>query len=86
MLFSFSWKNPDGTWSKDPMHGEPLQLVPEEHRPRLLAMINENLLRKLDTRTMIASRGDRLPVQPVRVQGPAWPGTTATGLRCCGTR
>ena len=41
MLFSFAWKNADGTYSKDPMHGEPLQLVPEEHRPRLLAALNE---------------------------------------------
>ena len=24
--------NADGTYAKDPMHGEPLQLVPEEHR------------------------------------------------------
>ena len=42
MLFSFSWKGADGTWAKDPMHGEPLQLVPEEHRAQLLAMFNEN--------------------------------------------
>jgi serine protein kinase len=41
MLFSFAWKGPDGTWAKDPMHGEPLQLVPEEHRPKLLALLNE---------------------------------------------
>jgi serine protein kinase len=41
MLFSFAWKNPDGTFTKDPMHGEPLQLVPEEHRATLLAMLNE---------------------------------------------
>ncbi|MGL6076550.1 MAG: PrkA family serine protein kinase [Fimbriiglobus sp.] len=41
MLFSFSWKNPDGTFTKDPMNSEPLQLIPEEHRPSLLAMINE---------------------------------------------
>jgi len=27
-LYSFAWKNPDGTYAKDPMHGEPLQLVP----------------------------------------------------------
>src|SRR5580692_10601882 len=32
MLFSFSWKGPDGTWLKDPMHGEPLQLIPHEFR------------------------------------------------------
>ena len=42
MLFSFSWKNADGTFAKDPMHGEPLQLVPEEHRAKLLASLNEN--------------------------------------------
>ncbi|MCE9564704.1 MAG: serine protein kinase [Planctomycetes bacterium] len=41
MLFSFSWKGPDGTWVKDPMHGEPLQLVPEEQRAALLASLNE---------------------------------------------
>ena len=39
MLFSFSWKNPDGTWAKDPMHSEPLQLIPEEHRTQFLAML-----------------------------------------------
>jgi serine protein kinase len=42
MLFSFAWKNADGTWTKDPMHGEPLQLVPEEQRAALLASLNEN--------------------------------------------
>ncbi len=41
MLFSFSWKNADGGWSKDPMHGEPLQLVPDEHRATMLASLNE---------------------------------------------
>ncbi len=41
MLYSFSWKNPDGGWSKDPMHGEPLQLIPEEHRAALLSALNE---------------------------------------------
>jgi serine protein kinase len=41
MLFSFGWKNPDGTYTKDPMNSEPLQLIPEEHRPSLLKMINE---------------------------------------------
>src|SRR4051812_42615941 len=45
MLFSFAWKGPDGTWVKDPMHGEPLQLIPEEHRAKLLAMLNENCKR-----------------------------------------
>lgn len=40
-LYSFAWKNPDGTFTKDPMHGEPLQLVPEEHRAAVLASLNE---------------------------------------------
>jgi serine protein kinase len=40
-LYSFSWKNPDGTWAKDPMHGEPLQLIPAEFRPAILARLNE---------------------------------------------
>jgi serine protein kinase len=41
-LFSFSWKGADGAWVKDPMHGEPLQLVPEEHRAGILGQLNEN--------------------------------------------
>ncbi|QEL15217.1 PrkA family serine protein kinase [Limnoglobus roseus] len=41
-LYSFSWMNPDRTtWAKDPMHGDPLQLIPEEHRPKVIAMLNE---------------------------------------------
>jgi serine protein kinase len=42
MLFSFSWKGPDGTWLKDPMHGEPLLLVPLDMRSAVLARINES--------------------------------------------
>ena len=42
MLFSFSWKNPEDGWSKDPMHGEPLQLIPDEQRPAILASLREN--------------------------------------------
>src|SRR5436305_8235941 len=41
MLFSYSWKNDDGTWIKDPMHGEPLQLIPLEHRAAVLARLTE---------------------------------------------
>jgi serine protein kinase len=41
MLYSFAWKNPDGTWTKDPMHGEPLQLIPEEYRAQVLETLNE---------------------------------------------
>ena len=42
MLYTFSWKNPDGSgWTRDPMHSEPLQLVPEDQRESLLAVLNE---------------------------------------------
>jgi serine protein kinase len=41
MLFTFSWKGPDDTWLKDPMHGEPLLLVPHEMREVVLARLNE---------------------------------------------
>src|SRR5262249_43997998 len=41
MLFSFAWKGPDGTWLKDPMHGDPLQLIPPDARPTILAKLNE---------------------------------------------
>ena len=41
MLFAFSWKGADDIWTPDPMHSEPLQLIPEEHRAQLLTMLNE---------------------------------------------
>src|ERR1700722_17377604 len=30
MLFSYSWRSPDGAWQKCPMHEDPLHLVPKE--------------------------------------------------------
>lgn len=36
MLFSFAWKGPEGTWLKDPMHGDPLQLIPPSMREAVL--------------------------------------------------
>jgi serine protein kinase len=45
MLFSFSWKNADGNFTPDPMHGEPLQLIPEEHRAKILTMLNEQAVK-----------------------------------------
>src|SRR5271170_4777111 len=43
MLFSFSWKGPDDTWLKDPMHGDPLQLIPFDLRPALVERLNEGI-------------------------------------------
>jgi serine protein kinase len=42
MLFSFSWKGPEGTWLKDPMHSEPLQLIPPDMRAAVIARFTEN--------------------------------------------
>ncbi len=59
MLFSFSWKNADGTWAKDPMHGEPLCLIPPEHRPKMLEILNA--ARKDQDSYAIQIRGDLSP-------------------------
>ncbi len=41
MLFSYSWKGPEGAWQKCPMHEDPLHLVPMELRGALLERLNE---------------------------------------------
>src|SRR5262249_41532175 len=41
MIFSFAWRNADGSWAKDPMHGDPLQLIPPENRASILGRLNE---------------------------------------------
>ena len=40
-VYTFGWKQEDGSILWDPMHGEPLQLVPEEHRADICAWLNE---------------------------------------------
>jgi serine protein kinase len=59
MLFTFAWKNPEGGWTKDPMHSEPLQLIPEEHRASLLAQLNENCAKPYPY--TVAIKGDLSP-------------------------
>src|SRR4029079_14367673 len=59
MLFSFAWKGPDGTWVKDPMHGEPLQLIPEEHRATLVARLKEQAAKPY--RYEVRIKGDLSP-------------------------
>ena len=58
MLFSFSWKMPDGSFQKCPMHEEPLHLVPLELRPALLARLNEG---RKPNDYQVAMRGDLDP-------------------------
>jgi len=40
-LYTFGWKEDDGTITWDPMNGEPLQLIPEEHREQIMTFLNE---------------------------------------------
>ncbi|MBI3409628.1 MAG: serine protein kinase [Planctomycetes bacterium] len=39
MLFTFAWKGDNGTLLKDPMHGEPLCLIPVELRQAVLSQL-----------------------------------------------
>jgi serine protein kinase len=45
-IYTFGWKEDDGTTTWDPMHSEPLQLVPHEQRAEVCAWLNEG--RSLD--------------------------------------
>jgi serine protein kinase len=40
MVYSFAWRNDDGSYVKCPMHEDPLHLVPLELRPALLEQLN----------------------------------------------
>ncbi|MBX3442169.1 MAG: serine protein kinase [Planctomyces sp.] len=40
-LYTFGWKEEDGSIAWDPMNGEPLQLIPEGHRAEVAAYLNE---------------------------------------------
>ncbi len=58
MLFSFSWRNADGSWTKCPMHEEPLHLVPGEDRPAVLARLNDG---RKGEEHLIRVRGELCP-------------------------
>ncbi len=58
MLFSFSWKGEAGVWNKDPMHGDPLQLLPLELRSTVLASLQEG---KPNSRYPVQIKGDLCP-------------------------
>ncbi len=47
MLFSFAWKGPEETWLKDPMHGDPLQLIPPHMREAVIARLTSTCTKKL---------------------------------------
>jgi serine protein kinase len=58
MLFTYSWKMPDGSYQKCPMHEDPLHLVPRDLRPALLAKLNEG---HATEDQQITIRGDMCP-------------------------
>jgi len=59
MLFTYSWKMPDATYQKCPMHEEPLHLVPGELRPVVLRDLNAN--RKPGSAYEVTIRGEMCP-------------------------
>jgi serine protein kinase len=58
MVFTYSWKMPDGSYQKCPMHEEPLHLVPRDLRAPLLERMNEG---RGDNDFQITIRGDMCP-------------------------
>ena len=58
MVFSFSWKMPDGSFQKCPMHEDPLQLAPLELRPALLEHLNRD---RGENDTRVTIRGSLCP-------------------------
>ncbi len=56
-IYTYSWKSADGTFTKCPMHEEPLKLIPQESRAKLLEKLNAQ--KKSDYEITI--RGDVCP-------------------------
>lgn len=59
-LYSFGWKQDDGTIIWDPMNSEPLQLVPHDQRERFCAILNEG--RNPDKDYCVEIAGDVCPL------------------------
>jgi serine protein kinase len=58
-IYSFAWKGENGAWIKDPMHGDPLQLIPVELRVSFLQQLTEG--------------ADKAPKYPIQVKGELCP-------------
>jgi len=59
MVCSFSWKGENDTWIKDPMHGDPLQLIPADLRIEFIKQLSEALAKP--------------PKYPIQVKGELCP-------------
>ena len=58
-LYTFGWREDDGTVTWDPMNGEPLQLIPAAHREEVCANLNE---RRSEDDHQIMIEGDVCPL------------------------
>jgi serine protein kinase len=58
-LYTFGWKEEDGSVTWDPMHGEPLQLVPTAQRKEACAWLNEG---RSDDAYQVEIHGDICPL------------------------
>jgi serine protein kinase len=58
-IYSFAWKGENGAWIKDPMHGDPLQLIPVELRDHFLRELTDGLAKP--------------PKYPIQVKGELCP-------------
>ena len=61
-LYSFGWKEDDGSITWDPMHGEPLQLVPEEFRDDVCNFLNEGRDADADNIYTVEINGEVCPL------------------------
>ena len=66
-LYSYGWKNADGTVTWCPMREEPLHLVPPDDRPSVVEFLNEGA-RTTSRNASIGDLGRPLPPLPVHVQ------------------
>ena len=58
-LYTFGWKEEDGSVTWDPMHGEPLQLIPAAQRAEACAWLNEG---STDDAYQVEIHGDICPL------------------------
>ena len=59
-VYSFGWKEEDGSVSWDPMNGEPLQLIPHAYREEICASLNEG--RDRNKQFVVEIAGDVSPL------------------------
>jgi serine protein kinase len=65
-LYTFGWKQDDGSITWDPMHGDPLQLVPQNARESVCKYINEG--REEDDAYLVEITGEVCPLSRFMIQ------------------